>query len=140
MTVSRADIPKTDNRWTRWGLFVGIFIWFVDLNTVYALPSLACTWNWFRFTIAGIPGLVIIEALISLISIVLLLLMIRVSWQIWRKRQVAKLTAESGILQDTEKDRSALMAFVGLLSNGFFVLFIIATFVPMIALNACARG
>ncbi len=140
MTVSRADIPKTDNRWTRWSLFVGIIIWFADLNTVYALPSLACTWNWFRFTVAGIPGLVFIEAVISLIAILLLLLMIRVSWQIWRKRQAARLTQASGILRDTEKDRHALMAFIALLANGFFLLFILATFVPMLALNACARG
>ncbi len=118
----------------------GIAIWFIDLNTVYALPSLACEWGWFPFTIAGIPGLVFIEAIITFIAMLLMSFMIYLPWRNWRKFQAAKPTDNPRLLQDTEKDRRSLMAFVAMLANSFFFLFILATFVPILALNACVRG
>ncbi len=139
MNVSKADITKTDNRWPRWSLFLGMLIWFTDLNTVYALPSLACQWGWFSFTIAGIPGLVIIEAIVSLICLLLISLMIYIPWRTWHRQRAGE-PVDHHRIQEAEQDRPSLMAFVSMLVNSFFFLFIIATFVPMIALNACARG
>ncbi len=139
MDLAKPDIPKSDNRWPRWSLFLGILIWFTDLNTVYALPSLACQWGWFSSTIAGIQGLVIIEAIISLICLLLILLMIYIPWRTWRRRR-AEEPKDDRRIQEAEHDRPLLISFVAMLVNSFFFLFIIATFVPMIALNACAAG
>ncbi len=139
MNLAKPDIPRTENRWPRWSLALGILIWFTDLNAIYALPSLACQWGWFSFTIAGIPGLVIVEAIVSLICLLLILLMIYIPWRTWRRRR-AEEPAGSRRIQEAEQDRPSLMAFVSMLVNSFFFLFIVATFVPMIALNACARG
>ncbi len=140
MNSEQAQVVKTNNRMARWSLVLGITIWFVYLNTVYALPSLACTWNWFPFSVAGIPLLVLIEAIITLVAGLLMLLLIYLPWRNWRAFQTEKPTENPQMLQDTEKDRRPLMAFVAMLANSFFLLFMIATFVPMIALNACARG
>ncbi len=140
MSYSRADIPRSDDRASRWCLFLGILIWFADLNTVYALPSLACEWGWFNFTLAGISGLTIVEALISLVAIALMLYMIYLPWRIWRRLQIEKPESNPHLLRDTESHRRTLMPFVTMLVNGFFLLFIIATFVPMLALNVCALG
>ncbi len=140
MDAPQVQLSKSDDRLTRWCLFLGMIIWFIDLETVYALPSLACEWSWFQFSIAGIPGLAIIEAIISLIAMMLMSFMVYLPWRNWRKFQTEKPTHNPRMLQDTEKDRRSLLAFVAMLMNSFFFLFIIATFVPVFALNACARG
>ena len=137
---SKAQLSKTEDRLTRWCLFLGVTIWFLDLNTVYALPSLSCEWGWFGFTIAGIPGLAVIEAIITLIALLLMALMIYLPWRNWRKFQTEKPMDNPQLLQDTEKDRRSLLAFVAMLLNSFFFVFLIAMFVPIFALNVCARG
>ncbi len=138
--MSRVQADKTSNRLARWSLVLGITLWFVDLNTVYALPSLACEWNWLAFMILGIPGLVFVEAAITLVSMLLMLVMIYLPWRNWRAFQTEKPTDNPQLLQDTERDRRPLMAFVAMLANSFFLLFMIATLVPLFALNVCARG
>ncbi len=137
---TQVEGAKANNSLARWSLVLGITLWFIDLNTVYALPSLACEWNWFPFTVAGIPALVFVEAIITLIAGLLMLLLIYLPWRNWRRFQTATPRDNPQMLQDTEKDRRPLMAFVAMLANSFFLLFMLATFVPMIALNACARG
>ncbi len=137
---SKVQLSKTEDRLTRWCLFLGMIVWFIDLNTVYSLSSLACEWNWFAFTFAGIPGLVIVEAIITLIALLLMSFMIYLPWRNWLKFQTEKPTENPQMLKDTEKDRRSLMAFVAMLLNGFFFLFLVATFVPMLVLNVCARG
>ncbi len=144
MDVQKIQLSKADERLTRWSLILGITVWFIDLNTVYALPSVACNWSWFPFTIAGIPGLVFVEGIITLIDLLVMLYLIYMPWQNWRAFQAEKRTGNtpdnSQVLNETEKDRRSLMAFVTMLVNSFFFLFIIAFFVPMITLNACAQG
>ncbi len=139
MTALDVQLRKTD-RPTIWSLFLGIAIWFADLNSVYAIPSLACKWGWFPFTILGIPGLVFIEAMITFIAMLLMAVMIYLPWRSWRKFQTDKPTNNPHMLADTERDRRPLMAFIAMLLNSFFFLFIIAFFIPMITLNACIRG
>jgi MFS family permease len=129
MNFPKIQINKADDRFTGWSLILGISIWFADLNTVYALPSLACQWGWFPFTIAGIPSLVFIEAVITLIALLLISFLIYLPWKNWRKFQTDKSLENPKMLKDTEKDRRSLLAFVAMLMNSFFLLFIIASFV-----------
>ncbi len=140
MDVPKVQLPKANERLTRVSLILGITVWFIDLNSVYALPSVACNWNWFPFTIAGIPGLAFVEGIITLIDLLVMLYLIYLPWRNWRAFQAEKSTDKSQTLNDTEKDRRSLMAFVTMLVNSFFFLFIIAFFVPMLALKACAQG
>lgn len=140
MNSGQVQLSKTEERLTRWCLFLGIIVWFIDLNTVYALSSLSCEWSWFAFTVAGIQGLVVIEAMITLIAMLMMAFMIYVPGRNWRKFQTAKVTDNPPLLEDTEKDRRPLLAFVAMLLNSFFFLFLIATFVPLAVLKVCARG
>ncbi len=140
MEVSKVQVPKANERLTRLSMILGIIIWFTDLNTVYALPSVACTWGWFPFTILGIPGLVVVEAGITLVDMLLMLAMITLAWRNWRAFRAEKTVNNPHVLNDTENDRRALMAFVALLMNSFFFLFIITFFVPVLTLSACLPG
>ncbi len=140
MMDANVQVPKANERLTRLSMILGIAIWFFDLNTVYALPSVACTWGWFPFTILGIPGLVIVEAGINLVAMLLMLILIYLAWRNWRVFRAEKRTGNPHILNDTEKDRRALIAFTAMLMNSFFFLFIITFFVPMLTLNACLQG
>ncbi len=140
MDVPEVQAPKINDRLTRWSLVLGIIIWFTDLNTINALTSTACKWGWFPFTIAGIPGLLIVEGIITLTALLLMLVVIYLPFQNWRKFQTEKPLGNPRMLKDTEKDRRSLLAFVAMLLNSFFLLFIIAFFVPMLSLNMCVRG
>ncbi len=140
MDVVKEQNDKAGERLTQWCLVLGITLWFIDLNTVYALPSLACQWSWFPFTIAGIPGLGFIEAAITFVDMLLMSFLIYLPWRNWRKFQSEKPVDNPRMLKDTEKDRRSLLAFVAMLLNSFFFLFIVAFFVPMLTLNACVRG
>lgn len=140
MDTSQAHSVEVNDRLARWSLFLGITIWFIHLNAFYALPSLACQWAWFSFTIFGLSGLVVIEAIISLAALLLMLLMIYLPWRSWRLFQTARPGDNPRLLSDTESDRRSLFAFIAMLLNSFFLLFIITTLVPVVTLNACARG
>lgn len=140
MDVSKVQLPKENGRLTRWSLILGVIVWFLDLNAVYALPSLACQWGWFPFTIAGVPGLVIVEGIITFIFLLVMAYLIYLPWRNWRAFQMQKPADNPQILNDTEKSHRSLMAFVAMILNSFFFLFIVTFFVPMLALNACARG
>ncbi len=140
MDATKTGLYKPNNKLTILSLFLGIIVWFMDLNSVYALPSVACKWNWFPFTIGGIPGLLIVEAAISLIDLILMAILIYLPWRNWRYYQTHKPTDNPQLLGDTEKNRTALLAFIAMMLNSFFFLFIIALFVPMVMLKACATG
>ncbi len=136
MEVPKDRLSKSEEGLSGRSLFLGSVVWFIDLNAVYALPSLACNWGWFPFKIAGIPGLALVEGAITLVALLLMLRLIYLPWRNWRKLRAGAPRA----LQAAEKDRRSLMAFVAMMTNSFFFLFIIAFFVPMITLNACALG
>jgi|tagenome__1003787_1003787.scaffolds.fasta_scaffold19166589_2 hypothetical protein len=128
---------ERDVQQTTRSLVFGIALWFVDLNVVYALPSLACRWGWFSFSIAGLSGLQVVEALISLVTIVVMLQVIYQPGRVWRTLQSEDPVSNAHLLQDTDKDRLALVACVVMLLNSAFLLFLISSFVPILALSAC---
>jgi hypothetical protein len=140
MELPERKIPDDDAHQTRRALLFGIAVWFLHLNTIYALPSLSCKWNWFSFTIAGIRGLPFVEGIITILALVLLFFPISIAWKIWRKHQTKEPADNPYVLTDTEKNRHSLAAFIVMSLNCFFFLFAIANFIPMIALNACSSG
>lgn len=78
-----------------------------------------------------------VEIILSLIALLSILYMIFLAWRFWRSFQTKKPTNNPKMLEETEEDSRPLMAFVAMLLNGFFFVFIIATFVPMLALKPC---
>lgn len=140
MELPKIQLPEIDLRQTRWSLLGGITIWFLHLNLLNSLVSLSCRWDWFSFKIAGLSGLQFIEALITLVALVLMLILIYLPWLNWQHYQTGKPPDNPRMLQDTEQDRRPLAAFVTMLLNSLFFLFIIASFVPLFTLSACRQG
>ncbi len=135
-----SQLTKTQEMQTRWSLFLGIAIWFLHQNMLNMLISVACKWGWFTFPIGGLSGLQFVELIISLIALLAMLVVIYLPWRNWRNFQSEKPAHNPQLLQDTEEDRRPLMAFIAMLMNGFFFLFIIATFVPTLVLKACGQA
>jgi hypothetical protein len=119
-------------------LLLGSAIWFLHLNLVYGLASLACKWDWFPFTFAGLPALLVFEALITLVALLLMLVVIYLPWRDWRRYQSGPPADNPRLLHDTEKDRRPLVAFITMLLNSLLFLFVITTLVPVFSLNPCA--
>jgi len=84
-----------------------------------------------------ISGLKFAQLIITLIAIGLMLVVIYVPWRNWRQLQTAKPSANPRMLQETEQDRRSLVAFIAMLLNSLFLIFVIAYFLPLFALNVC---
>src|ERR1051325_9958692 len=134
------SLSKSREQQTNWSLILGITVWFVYLSLFYGVNSLACVWGWFAFTIAGIRGLPAVEALVTIVVLLLMLVLIYLPWRNWRSYQTEKPAHNPGLLRDTEKDRRPLAAAMAMLLNSLFCVFILATFVPIVALNACGQA
>jgi hypothetical protein len=140
MATTTAQRTEHDESQTRRSLLLGVIAWFVHLNVVYGLASLACTWGWLSFTIAGMSGLQFVEALITLGTVLVMLYLIYLPWREWRRFQTQEPAAHPHLLEDTQKNRRSLVACIVMLLNSLFFLFVIAFFVPIFALSACARS
>jgi len=140
MATTTTPRIEHDQSQTRRYLILGIIVWFVHLNVVYSLASLACTWGWLSLTIVGMSGLQLVETIITLLTLPLMLFLIYLPWREWRRFQSAEPPSNPHILEDTEKDRRPLVACIVMLLNSLFFLFIIGWFVPIFALRPCGQS
>lgn len=138
--MPRAKVTKAEEQQTRRSLFLGIAIWFLHLNILDALISISCKWGGPTFPVGKLSGLQLIEGILTLITVLAMLYLIYLPWQQWRSFQSETPPTNPEMLQETEEDRSPLMAFIAMALNGFLVLYIIATFVPTFALKACGQA
>jgi hypothetical protein len=140
MEVTTKLQTQRDDRQIRLSLLAGIAVWFLHLNTIYALASLSCRWNWLPFRLSSLAGAQVLETIITLVAVLLLALLIYVPWRRWRAYQGRQAADQPHMLADTERDRRPLLAFVTMGLNGFLLLFAIALYVPIFALRACGQG
>jgi hypothetical protein len=138
--MSTLHLPEPNERQTRWSLFLGILIWFLHFNILNALTSTACKWSLLSARVGSITGLQFVEAFISLVSLLLVFFLLFLPWRVWRSAQSTKPVTNPELLQQTEESRPPFLAFVAMLLNGFFFLFILASFVPIFALHACGQA
>ncbi len=131
---------QRDDRQTQRSLLLGIVVWFAHLNIVYGLGSLGCQASWLSFSVGPMSGLQLAEALLTLITAGALLVLTYQAWRNWRAFQTEKPPENPRLLSDTEKDRRPFLAFIAMSANGFFLLFVIAFFVPLFGLPICAQG
>ena len=140
MTMPTSPFAEPNERQSQWSLFLGILIWFLHFNILNALISVSCKWGWLTFPVAGLSGLQFVEAIISLIALLAMIFMIYLSWRYWRSFQQETPRNNPQLLQDTEEDRRPLAAFIAMLLNSFFILFVIGTFVATFALKTCGQA
>jgi hypothetical protein len=61
--------PSGVKSWQLWySLASGVIVWSIHLLIIYALTSLACEWEWFSLTAAGLNGLQIIQLIVTVIA------------------------------------------------------------------------
>jgi hypothetical protein len=140
MEIVKSPYLKSEERPTWKSLFWGTVIWFLHLNIAYGLASLSCVWGRLNARIGGISMLQLVETMITILALLLMLLLIYLPWRDWRRFQSERPRDNPQLLEDTEKDRRPLVAFVTMLLNCFYLLFIIAAFVPIWALKPCVAG
>ena len=137
MATTTTPQAGRDQPRARRSLLLGTILWFVHLNVVYGFASLACKWSWFSFSIVGISGVQLVEIIITFVTLPLLLFLIYHSWREWRRFQTEQPPANPHMLEDTEKDSRPLVAFIVMLVNSFFFLFVLSMVVPIFALRPC---
>jgi hypothetical protein len=140
MDIQFNQPTQAEDRHMRRILLAGIGLWFLHQNIIYALSSISCTWGWFPFRLAGLTGLQVVETLITLTALALMLVLVYLPYRAWRSFQSEKPAENPHMLQDTEKDRRPLGAFIIMMLNSFFCVFMIATFVPVYALHVCSQA
>ena len=119
---------------------MGITIWFLHLNIVNTLISVACKWGGITFPVGSLSGLQILAIILTVITLLALLLLIYLPWRNWRSFQTEKPIENPDLLHDTEAYRRPLLSFIAMVLNSFLFLYTIATFVPMVSLKACGQA
>jgi threonine/homoserine/homoserine lactone efflux protein len=140
MEIVKSPYLTSEERPTWKSLFWGTVVWFLHQNIVYGLASLSCVWGRLSARIGGVSMLQIIETILTVIALLLMLFLIYLPWRDWRRFQSQRPRDNPQMLEDTEKDRRPLVAFITLSVNGFYFLFIMAAFVPIWTLKPCVAG
>lgn len=112
-----------------WYAFVGgAAIWFFQFCIFYALAEISCNSNVLNFTILNLSGANFVALLIGVLSVVLVLFAIVVSFRHRREsQQVARETDE----------RRVFMARASIYMNLFYLLAVIATIISVFLLPPC---
>jgi threonine/homoserine/homoserine lactone efflux protein len=140
MNMPAIDLSKPSEKQNQWSLILGIIIWFLHLNMVNALISVACKWGGLTAPVGALSGLQIVSAVITLFFVLAMLFLIFLGWRNWRSFQTEKPAANPDLLHDTEQYRRSLVAFVSMALNGFLTLYMIAVFIPVFSLKACGQA
>ena len=139
MGVPITELNQRFDRQTGISLFAGFAIWFAHQNLYYGLTSVACKWGWFPFTVGSLAGLQVVQISITIIAVISMTIVIYLPWRSWRRYQTERPLHNPQLLHDTEKDRPPLVAFVVMGLNSFFLLFLLASFVPIFSFIACGH-
>jgi hypothetical protein len=131
--VHSQSVQRSDKQ-TILSLIAGAVIWFLHLNIVYPLTSVACKWEWFPFTDAGMTGLRTVQLVITFVAAVLIFITIYLPWRNWRRFQ----TDAQHVMSQTENDRRPLLAFITMGLNMFLLAFVLTSVVPILMLSPCS--
>lgn len=114
------------------GVAVGPIVWAIHLVVVYALVSLACNWRFFSFNMLGIPGIIFILTVVTLVMGAVVLYGGLLSW---RNR---RLIEEEAQILGRREERHYFLAYSGVLLSALFFLAILVALIPAFVLGPCA--
>ncbi len=138
--ASKTKLPQEKQSQNHRMLIWGPTLWLVDFLLLDSLNSVSCKWAFLTWPLAGLTAVQWLEVAISLVALALMAWMTYVPWRNWRELQHRKPVDNPHALSDTESDRGAFLAFLAMGLNVFFLLFVIGTLVPMLALKACGQA
>jgi hypothetical protein len=136
MAITTEPIEREERQTWR-SLLGGTLTWFLHQNIVYGLASLSCVWGRLSARIGGVSTLQVVETILTIIALLLMLFWIYLPWRDWQRFQSARPKDNPQMLEETEKDRRPLVAFITMLLNSLYLLFILAAFVPIWTLKPC---
>jgi hypothetical protein len=137
MKATATQALENEERQMKRVLLASTLLWFLYLNLVYAIASLSCKWGWFAGKVAGLSTLVLFETIVTLLALLLMAYLVYLPWQRWRAYQAQRPPGNPHLLADTEKSNHPLVAFIALALNSFYLLFMLAAFVPIFSLLPC---
>jgi hypothetical protein len=140
MAASTATKLPQKEQVGRRDLGLGILVWFLHQNIAYQFNSVACKWAFLTQPAGGITVLQWVELVITLIALAAMAYLIYRPWQAWRRIEARRPVTDRHLIGRTEDDRGGFMAFVAMGLNGFLLLFVIFSIVPVLALKACGQA
>jgi hypothetical protein len=142
MAQNTAQMPAENTRSLWWILVSGPTIWLVHFMAVYLLADTACKTNWLAFRLAGINGLAVIVAGLTLLAIVGAVIFALQGLRLWRQGRDAgiRLDGLSGKGYVDAKARTTFVAFAGMLLNLYSAVIILLTGAPALILRPCVWG
>ncbi len=75
--------------------------------------------------------------IISLLALLAMAAAVYLPFRNWREYQTEQPPANPQMLHDTEKERQSLLAFIVMMANSFFLLFVLGLFVIIFSLKPC---
>lgn len=115
-------------------LIVGTVIVSAHFMVVYAASSLTCRWGWLPGKTVGIPSLQFFQMLVTFLAGVLIGGLIAITYRDWHSTQVDERGEES----QQAAARLPLLAFITMLVNTSYLLFILMSLVPILTIQQCA--
>lgn len=115
------------------GVAAGPIVWAIHLVVAYALVSLACNWNFFSFTMLGVPGIVAVLTLVTLAMGAIVLYAGLLAWRNWRL-----IEREAERVHGRREERHYFLAYSGVLLSALFLLAILLSLTPAFTLGPCA--
>lgn len=134
----RAWLAEPDVR-LGFSLIGGTAVWALYFSSVNALNSLACRWGWLGAPENPAP-LKGVELAAAVLALALLAGSAYNVYTLWRQTrgQAGADAGAPGLLEQTILARTPFQAFVTLLLNVIYLLIILITLAPIVALPACA--
>jgi hypothetical protein len=112
----------------------GSVVWVLFLTLVYALTSVACYANWFGAAQGSGTGLKVVQALTTVLAALLVAGFGFLALGDWRAKQAPN---RDGPLE-SRISRIPFAAYVTALTNALYLLIIVVSLVPILALRPCA--
>jgi len=78
-------------------------------------------------------GLHFVQIVLATVALVLIAFFVYLPWRNWRRLEAG----QDDKIYQSANDRRSLIAFLTIGLNLFFLVFVVATFVPMLAINSC---
>ncbi len=140
MQASKTRLPQENQKQNHSTLIWGVVIWLVDFLLLDSLNSVSCKWAFLTWPLAGLAAVQWLEVAISIVALLLIGYLIYLPWRNWRSLQKKKPAKNPKAMAETQRDRGAFLAFLSMGLNTFFLIFVIGTLVPMLALKACGQA
>lgn len=137
--ASQPRLPSMRVLW--FGILAGPIAWSLHLNVSYFIASLPCNTTFGGSSIAGIP---VVDVVLALVGLALALVILAAAHGAWEgRRAIAQIPSEGGTRTDRDVpdpwSRAGFMSLIGLTLSALFLVAILVASVTLFYLHPCTR-